>query len=99
MRETVLKISYPKGTLPVRGFVCLNCGYEVLSFEDAEEASETAEKLGLLEPETVLTGEITESEEQVVLHIPKDIERRFELKKGKKVKIYTKGEEIILMPV
>ncbi|KAF5412095.1 MAG: hypothetical protein U9N46_07665 [Euryarchaeota archaeon] len=36
MDEAILNIRYPKGTLPVRGFICPKCGYEVISFEDAK---------------------------------------------------------------
>lgn len=80
MNETILEIRYPKGTLPVRGFICPKCGYEVISFEDAKDASETAEKLGLLEPEGVLTRKITKSGNQLAIYILKDIEREFDLK-------------------
>lgn len=99
MDEAILNIRYPKGTLPVRGFICPKCGYEVISFEDAKDASETAEKLGLLEPEGVLTRKITRSGNQLAVYIPKDIEREFDLKQGTKVKIYTKRDEIILAPI
>lgn len=99
MDETILKIRYPKGTLPVRGFVCPKCGYEVISFEDAKAASETAERLGLLEPEGAITRKITRSGDQLAVYIPKNIEKEFDLKQGAKVRIYTKRDEIILAPV
>ena len=99
MDEKILKIRYPKGTLPVRGFVCSKCGYEIISFEDAKAASETAERLGLLEPEGAITRKITRSGDQLAVFIPKDIEREFDLKQGAKVRIYTKHDEIILAPV
>ncbi len=72
MDEAILNIRYPKGTLPVRGFICPKCGYEVISFEDAKAASETAERLGLLEPEGTITRKITRSGGQLAVYIPKD---------------------------
>jgi len=99
MDEVILNIRYPKGTLPVRGFTCPKCGYEVISFEDAKNASETAERLGLIEPEGAITREITRSGDQLAVYIPKDIEREFDLRQGAKVRIYAKRNEIILAPV
>ena len=99
MAEAILNIRYPKGTLPVRGFICPKCGYEVISFEDAKNASETAERLGLIEPEGAITREITKSGDQLAVYIPKDIEREFDLRQGTKVRIYAKHNEIILAPV
>ena len=67
MDEAILNIRYPKGTLPVRGFICPKCGYEVISFEDAKAASETAERLGLLEPEGTITRKIYSAPAQTAL--------------------------------
>ena len=99
MAEAILNIRYPKGTLPVRGFICPKCGYEVISFEDAKNASETAERLGLIELEGAITREITKSGDQLAVYIPKDIEREFDLRQRTKVRIYAKRNEIILAPV
>lgn len=60
MKETILKTPYPRGVLPVRGFICPKCGYKVIGYEDAKEASETAERLGLLEPESILSRKINQ---------------------------------------
>jgi hypothetical protein len=47
MDEVILRLRYPRGQLPARGFRCGTCGEERLLFSDAEKADETAHEIGL----------------------------------------------------
>lgn len=99
MKETILKTHYPRGVLPVRGFICPKCGYKVIGYEDAKEADETAERLGLLEPESILSCKINKIGDKLAVYIPAEIEQKLHLKQGTSLKIYTKGKGIIIEPV
>lgn len=47
MEQAILKVRFPLGSLPVRGFKCPTCGEERLPAHEAAEAQHLAEKLGL----------------------------------------------------
>jgi hypothetical protein len=98
MELAVLRMHFPRGALPVMGHKCRACGLELVSAEGAEEGQELAEKLGLYEPRFPLVRTITKSGGQLALYIPREIEKSFGLAKGTRVKIFTRGDEIIIQP-
>jgi hypothetical protein len=98
MEPTVLRMHFPRGSLPVMGHRCRTCGLELVSAEGAEEGQELAEKLGLYEPRFPLVRTITKSGGQLALYLPREIEKAFGLAKGTRVKIFTRGDEIIIQP-
>ncbi len=99
MSEAVLKMHFPRGSLPIAGFKCRNCGEEIIDAKVVEEYQQLAQKLGLYEPEFPLIRTITKSGRQLALYLPKEIEKAFSLIQGKKVRIFTRGDEIIVQPV
>jgi len=98
MDKSILSTHYPRGSLPVRGYKCKTCGFELISIEEAEHAQELAERLGLYGDVGALTRTITKSGGQLAFYIPKEIQRELNLKKGTKVKVSLRGDEIVLTP-
>ncbi len=100
MDEAILWIHYPRATLPVKGYKCRQCGEEVLDAEEAMRHQKLAEKLGLYGDEGLaLTRNITKSGKQLAVYIPKEIERELNLESGRKVKVYLRGDEIVIAPI
>jgi hypothetical protein len=98
MEQAVLQMHFPRGTLPVMGRRCRRCGLELVSTENAQEGQELAEKLGLYEPRFPLVRTITKSGGQLALYLPREIEKALGLSKGTRVRIFTRGDEIIIQP-
>ena len=90
---------FPRGSLPVEGFKCQECGDEIIDARTVEEYQHLAQKFGLYEPEFPLLRTITRSGKQLALYLPREIEKMFGLEKGMKVRIFTRGDEIIVQPV
>lgn len=99
MKESILTVHFPRGSLPGKGYKCEKCGYEVLSAEESEELQKMAEDLGLYEPTTPLRRKITMSGKQLAIYIPKDIKDLLNLKKGMEVRVYLQGDKIVVEPV
>ena len=53
---------------------------------------------GLYEPRFPLVRRITRSGGQLALYLPREIERAFGLAKGTRVRIFARGDEIIIQP-
>jgi hypothetical protein len=99
MKESILTVHFPRGSLPGKGYRCEKCGYEVLSAEEGEELQKIAEDLALYEPTTPLRRKITMSGRQLAIYIPKDIKDVFNLKKGMEVWVYLQGDKIVVEPI
>jgi len=98
MEPVVLRMHFPRGALPVTGNRCPSCGLELVSAEGAEEGQQLAEKLGLYEPQFPLVRTITKSGGQLAIYLPREIERALGLAKGTRVRIFTRGDDIIIQP-
>jgi hypothetical protein len=98
MEPVVLQMHFPRGSLPVVGSRCPACGLELVSARGAQEGQELAEKLGLYEPRFPLLRSITRSGGQLALYLPREIEKALGLSKGTRVKIFVRGDEIVIQP-
>lgn len=98
MEESILYIHYPIGTLPVVGHRCKKCDFELISLEEARYAQDLAEKLGMYGDVGGLTRTITKSGGQLAFYIPKEIQKELHLKKGMKVRVSLRGDDIVLTP-
>ena len=48
MEKIILKMHFPRGSLPVEGFKCHKCGDEIIDARTVEEYQHLAQKLGLI---------------------------------------------------
>ncbi len=99
MTADILYTHFPRGRLPVRGYRCEKCGYEMIPLEEAKSAQDEAEKLGLYGVANPLTGRyITKSGNNLCVYIPKEYERVLDLKPKTPVKIWLQGDTICIQP-
>ncbi len=98
MVADILKTHFPKGDLPIRGYKCLKCGYELIPFEEAERVQQLAETLGLFGEVNPLQRKLTKCGNNLAVYIPKDIEKQLGLEAGIPIKIWLKADEICIKP-
>ena len=99
MKPDILYTHFPEGKLPVRGFRCEKCGYELIPLEEAKRAQEEAERLGLYGVANPLTGHrITKSGNNLSIYIPKEYERKLNLKPRTAIKMWLQGNKICVEP-
>jgi len=96
MVADILKTKFPKGSLPIRGYKCSSCGYELIPFEEAERVQHQAEVLGLFGEVNPLQRKITKCGNNLVIYIPKQIERQLGLEKGTPINVWLREDEICI---
>jgi hypothetical protein len=97
MIPDIINTHFPEGILPVRGYRCEKCGYELIPLEEARRAQELAEKLGLYGAPNPLTGHnITKSGNSLSVYIPKEYEKKLGLKKGTPIKLWLQDDRICI---
>jgi len=99
MALAVVSLRFPRGALPVEGWRCAVCGEEVLGARALAGAQAIAQDLGLYDPAFPLLRKLTKSGGQLALYIPKQLEAEFALKQGARVRVFSRGREIVIQPV
>ncbi|WNZ29554.1 MAG: AbrB/MazE/SpoVT family DNA-binding domain-containing protein [Candidatus Bathyarchaeota archaeon] len=96
MQADILETKFPKGSLPIRGYKCSLCGYELIPFEAAEKVQHLAETLGLFGEVNPLQRKVTKCGNNLAVYIPKQIEEQLGLEKGTPIYVWLKNDEICI---
>ncbi|HLF06086.1 MAG TPA: AbrB/MazE/SpoVT family DNA-binding domain-containing protein [Thermoplasmata archaeon] len=80
----------------MKGFRCPSCFEEMLDADVAADSQRLASKLGLYEPEFALLRKLTRTGGQLALYIPKEIQRALNLVAGRKVRVFLRGDQIVV---
>jgi hypothetical protein len=81
-----------------KGRRCTACGEEFINETDAQRTIELAKKLGVWPAPLKLHRSLSKSGRGLVLRIPSDIEKDFDLKPGEAVSISKVGKKIVIEP-
>jgi len=99
MTPDIIYTHFPRGKLPVRGYRCEKCGYEMIPLEEAKRVQDEAEILGLYGAPNPLTGRnVTRSGNNLSVYIPKEYEKKLDLKKGTPIRMWLQGDTICIEP-
>ena len=81
-----------------KGQRCIECGEEFMHEKDSQHTIETAKKLGIWPEPLKLHRSLSKSGRGLVLRIPADIEKDFNLKPGESISISKVGRKIVIEP-
>jgi len=99
MNPDILFTHFPEGKLPVRGFRCEKCGYELIPLDEAKRVQDEAERLGLYGVANPLTGRhITKSGNNLSVYIPREYEKELNLKPKTSIRMWLQGDRICIEP-
>lgn len=98
MQEAILQMHYPNGTLPVKGYRCPACGNERLLADSAQEAHDTAERIGLLGLESAQTRKLLKTGNSLAVSLdPAWVkEVLLDAKPGTPVRVGRQGNRIVI---
>jgi hypothetical protein len=99
MTPDILFTHFPEGKLPVRGYRCEKCGYELIPLDEAKRVQNEAEKLGLYGVANPLTGRrITKSGNNLSVYIPREYQKELNLKPKTPIRMWLQGDRICIEP-
>lgn len=99
MRPSIVKVHFPLGVLPVKGFRCPVCGEEVLLAEDAGASQELASQLGLYGVEQEQERTLLKTGGSIAVTISPELVRDvLKGKAGSIVKVGRQGDRIVIRP-
>lgn len=98
MKEVILKVHFPLGTLPVRGFACQACGEEVFLGSDAAEAQDLAHRLGLFGLENKRSRKLRRTGNSLAVTLDSDLVKQVlgPAAEGKSVFVGSQGKRIVI---
>ena len=99
MAPAILRVRFPRGSLPVEGWRRAECGEETLGAQALAEAQHLAQEIGLYDSAYPLLRRLTKSGGQLALYIPKQLQEELALKQGARVKVFLRGRELVVQPV
>ena len=82
----------------MQGYRCPEHGYELIDPVESSRVERTAERLGLYEPQLVLTRKVTKSGGQLAVYIPKHVQRLLNLRQRTTVRVYVQGDRMVIEP-
>lgn len=100
MEPAILKIRFPLGSLPVRGFRCPVCREERLPAQEAEEAQGLAHKLGLYGVEQATTRKLLKTGNSIAVSLDPELLEQIlpGAQPGTAVKVGRQGDRIVVGP-
>lgn len=98
MVEAILKVHFPRGALPARGFRCPVCGDEQLTGAEAKEVQETAHRLGLYGVEDSRPRKLLRTGNSVAVSLDPELVRNVlrGMKPGGTVRVGRQGDRIVI---
>jgi hypothetical protein len=96
MREAVVPMHFPRGSLPVRGLRCGSCGHEIVAGPDAQEAWAMAGRLGLFEAEGGRPRKLQKHGNSTTVSLDPAFLRRHGIKAGDSVVVHDRGDELVI---
>lgn len=101
MEETILRVRFPKGQLPARGFRCPVCHDERLLLEEAHHLDELAHELGLFGVENQHRRKLLRTGNSLAVTIDPDLIRDIldGATAGEEVRVGRMGRKIVIEPV
>jgi hypothetical protein len=100
MESAILKMNYPAGWLPVRGFRCPKCGEDAIMAEESAAAAKLAKELGLFGTTDRRNRKVLKTGGSLAVSIDPELARRVfgELKPGDTVSVGLQGGRIVIEP-
>jgi general stress protein YciG len=98
MQEAVVRIHYPRGTLPVRGFRCPVCGEEEVLAQDAQALQDMARQLGFSGVENRRRRKLQKHGNSTTVSLDPEFLRKHGKKAGDTVVVAERGDELVILP-
>lgn len=98
MVEAIVRLHFPRGTLPVRGIRCPVCGEEEVPAREAEEVLGLARKLGLSGVENRRRRKLQKHGNSTTVSLDPEFLRRHGKKAGDTVVVAERGDELVILP-
>lgn len=100
MDPAIVKLTFPSGWLPVRGFRCATCGEDAVMGEEGAAARLLAEKLGLFGTTDRRNRKVLKTGGSLAVSIDPELARRVfgKLKPGDTVSVGLRGGCIVIEP-
>lgn len=96
MVETVLKVHFPRGALPVRGFRCPVCGEDAIPAADAAAVRGMAQSLGLYGTGNPRRRKLQRHGNSTTVSLDPEFLRKHGIKAGDTVVVAERGDELVI---
>lgn len=101
MEPAILKVRFPVGALPARGFRCPVCGEEELALREAQALGELAHRLGLFGVEDRQRRRLLKNGNSFMVTLDPALVREVlrGAKPGEEIEVGRQGDRIVIRPV
>lgn len=94
----ILTVHFPLGDLPVKGAKCPDCGEEVLTPEQVDQAQETARRVGLFGADLRTTRTAIRLGNSTAMTFDQEIARRAGIAPGTELEVDLLGGRVVIHP-
>lgn len=96
MRPAILRVHFPRGALPVRGYLCPSCGEDAILAADATLVQELGRSLGLSGVDNRRRRKLQKHGNSTTVSLDPEFLRKHGIKAGDSVIVAERGDELVI---